>query len=118
MPCSKVLISDELWLGSVAYVGAALALLLGSPPPRLLAVLQVWATSLLMVSLIPQLYLNYSRKEPGQYSPVTAGLSVLGNSIRIFTTLTLTKDPLLLLGFALGFSLNATLLGQILFYSP
>ena len=53
----------------------------------------------------------------GQYSPVTAGLSVLGNSIRIFTTLTLTKDPLLLLGFVLGFCLNAALLGQILFYS-
>ena len=50
---------------TVAYVGAALALLLGSPPPRLLAVLQVWATSLLMISLIPQPYLNYSRKEPG-----------------------------------------------------
>ena len=43
---------------------------------------------------------------------------MLGNSIRIFTTLTLTKDPLLLLGFALGFSLNGALLGQILFYSP
>ena len=105
-------------MGTIAYVGAALLLLLGNPPPRLLALLQVWATSLLMISLIPQLYLNYSRKEPGQYSPVTAGLSVLGNSIRIFTTLTLTKDPLLLLGFALGFSLNAALLGQILFYSP
>ena len=107
----------RVMLGSVAYAGAALLLLLGSPPPRLLAVLQVWATSLLMISLIPQLYLNYSRKEPGQYSPVTAGLSVLGNSIRIFTTLTLTKDPLLLLGFALGLSLNAALLGQILFYT-
>ena len=53
-------------IGSVVYVGAALLLLLGSPPPRLLAVLQVWATSLLMISLIPQLYLNYSRKEPGR----------------------------------------------------
>lgn len=108
---------QKVVLGTLAYVGAALALYWGSPPKRLLALLQVGATALLMVSLVPQLLLNFSQKDPGQYSPVTAGLSMVGNSIRIFTTLTLTKDPLLLCGFGLGFSLNALLLGQIMFYS-
>ena len=50
----------------------------------------------------------------GQYSPVTAGLSVLGNSIRIFTTLSLTQDNLILAGFFVGTALNGLLLASTL----
>ena len=60
---------------------------------------------------------KFQRRSGGQWSAITAGLSVGGNAIRAFTTLTLTKDTLLLCGFLLGLALNATLLGQILLYA-
>ncbi|KAH8086716.1 hypothetical protein JL720_7159 [Aureococcus anophagefferens] len=75
------------------------------------------ATALMTVSLLPQIVLNFQRRSGGQWSAITAGLSVGGNAIRAFTTLTLTKDALLLCGFLLGLALNATLLGQILLYA-
>ncbi|KAH8052431.1 hypothetical protein JL721_10906 [Aureococcus anophagefferens] len=75
------------------------------------------ATALMTVSLLPQIVLNFQRRSGGQWSAITAGLSVGGNAIRAFTTLTLTKDTLLLCGFLLGLALNATLLGQIALYA-
>ena len=82
-----------------------------------IAALQAGATALMTVSLLPQIVLNFQRRSGGQWSAITAGLSVGGNAIRAFTTLTLTKDTLLLCGFLLGLALNATLLGQILLYA-
>ena len=64
---------------------------------------------------MPQILLNH-RQRATQWSPVTAGLSVLGAATRVFTTLRLTKDALLLAGFAAGLLLNGVLLAQILVY--
>jgi len=69
-----------------------------------------------MTALIPQVMMNHRNKSGGQWSPITAGLSASGCAVRIFTTLQLTKDKLLLFGFAAGFALNAALLSQILYY--
>ena len=101
---------------ALGYGAIVKVLAFGTPPKRVLTVLQVWATSLLTVSLIPQIWMNFQTTSGGQWSAVTAALSVAGNAIRVFTTLRLTKDRLLFLGFALGFALNATLLGQILIW--
>ena len=60
--------------------------------------------------------MNFRNASAGQWSVITAGLSVCGNAIRAFTTLTLTKDRRLLFGFLLGLVVNSTLLGQVLVY--
>ena len=102
---------------AAAAAAAVVALATRPVPPRVLAALQAGATALMTVSLLPQIVLNFQRRSGGQWSAITAGLSVGGNAIRAFTTLTLTKDTLLLCGFLLGLALNATLLGQILLYA-
>ena len=52
----------------------------------------------------------------GQWSAITAGLSCAGQAARVFTTLQLTKDAILFVGFFTGFLFNAILLSQILLY--
>jgi len=64
---------------------------------------------------IPQILLTYRTKQAA-WSPITAIMSVAGNLIRIFTTIQLTKDPLVLGGYMLGFTTNSILLGQIFYY--
>ena len=96
-----------------ACVAAVAAL---DTPPAFLAALQCSATAVAIVSLLPQILMNFRNASAGQWSVITAGLSVCGNGIRAFTTLTLTKDRLLLFGFLLGLVVNSTLLGQVLVY--
>jgi hypothetical protein len=44
-------------------------------------------------------------------------MSMGGNLIRIFTTIQLTKDPLVMSGYCLGFATNLILLSQVIFYN-
>jgi hypothetical protein len=66
------------------------------------------------VALLPQLAKNFKGRTSGGWSPISAGLSTAGNAIRVFTTMQLTHDMLLLAGFGAGFLLNAILLAQTL----
>lgn len=103
---------------ALAYGGAFRYLGLGSPPRRLLSALQFLSIALCNGAIMPQLLLNRATQSGGQWSPVTAGLALAGSGVRVFTTLRLTKDPLLLAGFCSGACLNGLLLGQILAYGP
>jgi mannose-P-dolichol utilization defect protein 1 len=101
---------------ALAYVGAC-AWSLTAAPAEAVAFGQAAATLLNTGALLPQLALNLQRRSPGGYSPITAALACTGCLIRLFTTVELTgADPLLLAGFGFGFALNATLLGQIVYY--
>ena len=102
-------------VGSVVYACLCAAFLRGLPAWALSA-LQLTATVSVTGALIPQLLLNARRRSSGGWSPLTAGLSAAGNALRIFTTLQLTQDPLLLGGFVAGFAVNAALLAQIFVY--
>ena len=102
-------------VGSVVYACLCAACLRGLPPWAL-STLQLAATISVTGALIPQLLLNARRRSSGGWSPLTAGLSAAGNAVRIFTTLQLTQDPLLLGGFVAGFAVNAALLAQIYVY--
>jgi hypothetical protein len=101
--------------GAVAYLGLCTAGLAGLPPWALSA-LQLAATVSVTGALLPQLWLNARRRSSGGWSPLTASLSTAGNALRVFTTLQLTRDALLLAGFVAGFAVNAALLAQILMY--
>ena len=54
---------------------------------------------------------NFKEKSTGGWSPLSAFFATLGNAIRIFTTLSLTQDNLILAGFFVGTALNGLLLG-------
>ena len=47
---------------------------------------------------------------------MTAGLSSAGNAVRVFTTVQLTGDLLMLATYLAGLTVNAILLAQCLFY--
>jgi hypothetical protein len=49
-------------------------------------------------SRLPQILLNWRRGDAGMLSVTSCGLNVAGNAARVFTTLVLTRDPLLLGG--------------------
>ena len=101
---------------AIGYAGATMWALTAAPP-QAVALGQAAATLLNTGALLPQLALNYERRSPGEYSPVTAGLACTGCAIRLFTTMELTSgDPLLLAGFAFGLAVNAALLAQIVGY--
>lgn len=124
---SAILMTLALWfdktpnilaaaIGGVFYVALAAYVFFKGPPIALLAVLQGSATVLLTGALVPQILRNWRQKNSGQWSLFTAGLSVAGNAIRVFTTLQLTRDPLLLSGFVFGLTLNSILFAQIILY--
>jgi hypothetical protein len=101
--------------GAAAYAALLAAGAAGLPDVALSA-LQLAATVSVTGALLPQLWLNARRRSSGGWSPVTAGLSAAGNALRVFTTLQLTRDVLLLAGFLAGFAVNAALLAQIAMY--
>jgi hypothetical protein len=90
------------WVAGVVFGSlAALSAWLLSPacPPPMLAALQ--ASTILTMALgsrLPQIILNWRRGNAGMLSVMSCGLNVAGNAARIFTTLVLTRDPLLLAG--------------------
>lgn len=100
-------------LGCVVFAALLVGGCLGLPAWALSG-LQATATLVTTTALLPQLVQNQQNRSAGGWSPVTASLSALGNGARVFTTLTLTRDPLLLTGFIAGLVINLTLLFQIL----
>lgn len=93
--------------------GAAWWLLGGHCPPAVLTSLQTGSVVLLAVGgRMPQIVLNMRRGDSGELSLVTCALSLAGNMARVFTTLTLVKDPLILGSAATQAILNGILTWQ------
>ena len=63
---------------------------------------------------IPQIFLNFRRGSSGELSGASTGLSVAGNLARVFTTIALVGDPLILVTAASQLVLNSMLLYQIM----
>jgi hypothetical protein len=61
---------------------------------------------------MPQILMNIRRGDSGELSMISTGLSVAGNAARVFTTLVLVKDPLILATAASQLLLNGVLLWQ------
>jgi len=84
--------------------------------PKVLQALQLAAILICNYANIPQIMITFKSKS-ASWSPITAAMSMAGNAIRIFTTLQLTQDLLVLSGNLLGFITNAILLGQVIAYN-
>lgn len=98
---------------------AVLLVFLFSPgaPLSLLVILQIVSIPLLNMAKIPQILLNYNRKDTGELAPTTLGLQLLGNCARIFTTLAQVQDVLMLSSTLVAFCFNTALFGQWIYYS-
>lgn len=99
------------------YVTTVIALFSPYVPTSVLVILQLSSIPILNLARIPQIILNYNRKETGELSPITLGLQLLGNVARIFTTVAQVRDPLMFVGICVATCFNATLFGQWIYYS-
>ena len=98
--------------GLAAFLGV-LYVLVTRAPQALLQTLQAISAMMLSLAIVPQLALNFRTGTCG-WSMYSAMLSTMGNGIRVFTTLQVTKDRLVLVGFIGGLTLNLILLAQTL----
>ena len=77
-------------------------------PDKALSSIQVCRVTLDTFTLLPQILLNF-RAKSFRYSLITLGMSIIGNLMRVFTTVQLLKDNLVLAGYLFGL-LNAFIL--------
>ena len=99
---------------TVALAAWAAMLLGGVVPLAAVVALQAAAPVGVALGRVPQIALNIRNGHTGQLSLGMCVLNAAGTGIRIFTTLTLTGDLLLLAGFALVFAVNGVLVTQCL----
>ena len=99
---------------SVSTIGFYILRFIPSGSP-VISIVQVIGTILQNFSLVPQIIKNFQQKNT-RWSIYTAVAAFLGLCVRVFTTITTVKDPLLLLSYLLSASLNSVLIWQILHY--
>lgn len=103
----------------VAAVGSAIyALILNESlvPAQQMTQLQAGAGMLAIASKLPQIITVYNQGGTGQLSAFAVFNYLFGSLSRIFTTLQEVDDKLILYGFVAGFTLNAVLAGQMIYY--
>ncbi|KAG0660946.1 hypothetical protein C6P46_004219 [Rhodotorula mucilaginosa] len=99
-------------LGSLAYALASPSLV----PASTLSFLQTLTIPISLSSKVPQIVENYKAKSTGQLSAFLVVNSLAGCLARVFTTMSETKDPLLLWNFALAALLNGVIFAQMILY--
>ena len=84
---------------------------------RFLNLLKSFTVIFSFVGRVPQLWSNYQSQAVGELSLSTSALNALGSIVRIFTVYQqLAGDVLMTLTQVLSLGINATLVGQILYY--
>lgn len=103
----------------VGVASAVYALLIdtsGIIGPAQMSTLQAGAGALGVASKLPQILTIYNQGGTGQLSAFAVFNYLFGSLARIFTTLKEVDDKLILGGFIAGFTLNAILAAQMLYY--
>lgn len=108
-------LGKEYAIGLLGYVLATGAIIAAPISAKVLSATQIAAILICNYANIPQILLTMKEKK-ASWSPITAFMSMGGNLIRIFTTIQLTKDPLVMSGYMLGFATNLILFSQVLYY--
>lgn len=114
--CFYQQLTKEYLIFMLVFAFATFATTVTPIPSKVLQATQMAAILVCNYANIPQIILTFRRKK-ASWSPITAAMSMAGNLIRIFTTFQLAAgDKLILGGYVLGFTTNAILLAQVLFY--
>lgn len=103
------------WLATAVFAVFFWAVMTGAVGQQVLYGLQ--ASTIAIISLggrVPQIWMNIQRGDTGELSILTCMLNLAGNVARVFTTLVLTQDKLIMAGTVLGVVLNTILLVQTL----
>ncbi|KAF2270906.1 mannose-P-dolichol utilization defect 1 protein [Lojkania enalia] len=103
------------WVAGLAAAGTAL-FREDIVDVKTLAWLQAGAGILGVASKVPQILTIWQQGGTGQLSAFAVINYLLGSLSRIFTTLQEVPDPLILYGFIAGFTLNAILALQVIWY--
>jgi mannose-P-dolichol utilization defect 1 len=101
-------------------ISALLVLIIGflrmpNTSPSLLNSIQIAALIVANYSNLPQIIMSFKSKK-SSWSWISASMSLIGCLIRVFTTMKLTKDRLILLGYVIGSITNSILLWQVFAY--
>ena len=97
------------------FVAVSAFLFCGYVPLEVLALMQVPNIAIQSLGVkLPQIYLNWTRGNAGVLSRLTCLLNVLGNLARVYTTIVITADLLLLISVSSQLVLNSILLIQTL----
>ena len=75
------------------------------------------STVLSMGSRLTQIAKSYKEKSTGPLSTITYTLNMMGNVVRIFTTMKENKDIIMTAGFVISFFLNLIIFLQIIYYN-
>ena len=76
-----------------------------------LLAIQFTGNALCYYALIPQIMKQF-REKTGQWSPITSGLCLFGNLVRVYTTLQQTRDKMILTGYMFGAVAHSILIAQ------
>nr|XP_037285564.1 LOW QUALITY PROTEIN: mannose-P-dolichol utilization defect 1 protein-like [Rhipicephalus microplus] len=87
----------------------------GVPVPVLWSA-QLVSLPVIICGKLMQVWSNYRQGHTGQLSLITSALLFLGGVARIFTSLTETGDPLIVVTFCLATIANSLIFGQVLYY--
>lgn len=99
--------------GGIGFVALCAWLFQGGCSAAVLDTLQLTTIATMALgSRLPQIILNLKRGNAGMMSVTTCLLTVAGNIIRLYTTIVLTKDSILLVGVVIQAFLNSVLLYQ------
>lgn len=105
----------EYLIGMAAFAASCTFICVSKVPTNFLNWMQVAAIIVCNYANIPQIVLTFQTKK-ATWSWITSAMSMAGNLIRVFTTIQLTKDTLVLSGNALGFLTNLILFLQVFIY--
>lgn len=108
----------RLAVGAVAFAAYCWWLSTSNCSMDVLRMLQASTISIVAIGgRLPQIVLNIRRGNSGELSIATSALNLAGNMARMFTTLVLTQDTLLLIANAVQGVLNSVLLWQTALYA-
>uniref|UniRef100_A0A0G4FJC0 PQ-loop repeat-containing protein n=1 Tax=Chromera velia CCMP2878 TaxID=1169474 RepID=A0A0G4FJC0_9ALVE len=97
-------------------VASAVVVLTRSVPARLIPVIGILPTPIGIIGRLPQIWANFRQGHTGQLSLISTGLTEVGNVMRLYTTLMIVGDPLVLWGHGSAAFMNGILLAQIAWY--
>jgi len=107
-------ISIYFGLGSALYFVILAVCLSGAVPMEKLYSLTI---PIAILSRVPQIYKSYSESSVGNLNLITFFLNFIGSGARIYTTLILLGDPLVLIGYCCTTLLNGIVTLQIIYYN-
>ena len=113
--CSYKGLFDTYLAGMTVFFSVLVCMLKFPLSSEFLAAVQLVALLVCNYANIPQILLTFRTKQ-ASWSPITAIMSIVGNIVRVFTTMQLTGDKLVLSGNLMGLVSNVTLLVQCILY--